>query len=353
VKSARARELADQVEDPSERFSAYYSVWVGHLTRGEPAPMREIAELFLREATARPDCPETLIAHRVFGCNCLQFGDFAGAHQHFQKTIEFYDRARHAGFADRFGQDPRASAEILDALALWVLGRVDESLCVADRALADAEPAGHAPTMAHALAYAAFLGLFRRNPEAVATYSQALADVVSRYNFPAYWAGMAVFLQGWGMSRLAEMRRGLAIYREQGRIWLLPEAVLAEAEASAGETDAALRRLGDGLASSERTEERLYEAKMHRIRGEILLKRDPADTAAAEQSLQGAIAIAQSQNARSFELRAALSLAKLYRAANRDADAHAVLAPAVEGFPPTQQFAELAEAQTLLSALNP
>ena len=93
-------------------------------------------------------------------------------------------------------------------------------------------------------------------------------------------------------------------------------------------------------------------AEIHRIRAEILLKRDPADTAAAEQALQAAIAVAQSQKARSFELRAALSLAKLYRAANRDVDAHAVLVPAVEGFPPTQQFPELAEAQTLLSALN-
>jgi predicted ATPase len=92
---------------------------------------------------------------------------------------------------------------------------------------------------------------------------------------------------------------------------------------------------------------------MHRIRAGILLKHDPADTAAAEQSLQAAIAIAQSQKARSFELRAALSLAKLYRAADRDADAHAVLAPAVDGFPPTQRFPELAEAQTFLAALNP
>src|SRR6516162_866592 len=91
---------------------------------------------------------------------------------------------------------------------------------------------------------------------------------------------------------------------------------------------------------------------MHRIRAEILLKRDPADTAAAEQSLQAAIAIAQSQKARSFELRAALSLAKLYRAANRDADAHIALAPAVEGFPPTQQFRELTEAQALLATLS-
>ena len=155
------------------------------------------------------------------------------------------------------------------------------------------------------------------------------------------------------MSRLAEMRRGLAIYREQGRIWLLPEAVLAEAEASAGETDAGLRRLDDTLAAMERTEERLYGAEMHRIRAEILLKRDLANTGAAEQSLQAAIAIAQSQKARSFELRAALSLAKLYRAANRDADAHAVLAPAVEGFPPTRQLPELTEAQTLLAAVSP
>jgi predicted ATPase len=103
----------------------------------------------------------------------------------------------------------------------------------------------------------------------------------------------------------------------------------------------------------ENTEQRWYEAEMHRTRGEILLKRDPADTATAERSLQTAIAIAQSQKARSFELRAALSLGKLYRAANRDANAHAVLAPAVEGFPPTQQFPELTEAQVLLSALSP
>jgi ATP/maltotriose-dependent transcriptional regulator MalT len=89
------------------------------------------------------------------------------------------------------------------------------------------------------------------------------------------------------MSRLAEMRRGLAIYREQGRIWLLPEAVLAEAEASAGENDAGLGRLDDALAELERTEERSYEAEMHRIRAEILLQREPANTAAAEQSLQG------------------------------------------------------------------
>jgi predicted ATPase len=357
---ARARELASREEDASERFSAYYGLWVGHLNRSEPAPMREMAELFLREATARPDCPETLVAHRISGITCFYFGDFAGAHDHYQKTIELYDPARHADFANRFGQDPRVVAETFDAITLWVLGRIDDSLRLADRALADAESAAHTPTMAYALLHAALLGLVRCNPEAVATDSQALADIVSRYDLPVLWASHAVFLQGWAKwsdgaeeSSLAEVRRGLAICREQGGRHILPshEAALAEAEASAGETDAGLRRLDDALAELEATENRWYEAEIHRIRGEILLKRDQANTAAAEQSLQAAIAIAQSQKARSFELRAALSLAKLYRSTGRDADAHAALAPAVGGFPPTEQFPELADAETLLSAL--
>jgi len=162
---ARARELASRVEDPSERFSAYYGLWVGHLTRGEHAPAREMAELFLREATAQPDCPEALVGHRVCGNTCWYLGDFAGAHDHFQKAIALYDQARHGDFANRFGQDPRAQAEANDALALWVLGRVDEALPLADRALADAKAAAHAPTLCHALASAAILGLVRYNPD--------------------------------------------------------------------------------------------------------------------------------------------------------------------------------------------
>jgi predicted ATPase len=358
---ARARELASRQEDASERFSAYYGLWLGNLNRCEPAPMREMAELFLREATARPDCPEALVAHRVCGAACLYFGDFASAHDHCQKTVELFDPARHGGFANRFGTDPHAVAKVCNALALWELGRVDEALPFAERALTDAESAAHAPTMVNVLFFAALLGFLRYNPETVATQGEALADIVSRYDLPAFWVGFAVFFQGWAKwsggaekSRVAEMRRGIAICREQGQlVWLsAAETALAIAEASAGETDAGLRRLDDALAELRENENRWYEAEMHRIRGKILLKRDAADTAAAEQSLQAAIAIAQSQKARSFELRAALSLAKLYRAANRDVDAHAVLAPALEGFPPTQQFPELTEAQALLSALS-
>ena len=324
--------------------------------------MREAAELFLREATSRPDFPEALVAHRACGNTCVYFGDFAGAHDHFQKTVQLYDPARHGDFANRFGQDPRAAAEIFDALALWVLGQIDDSLRCADRALADAKASTHVPTMSYVYYFRALLGLIRGKSEAITADSQALADIVSRYDLPDFLAGIAAFFQGstgWlrgeGEAGLAGMRRGIAIFRQQGMVYIVPsfEAALAEAEAGAGEVAAALRRLDDALADLGRTEQQWYEAETHRIRGEILLKRAPANTGAAEQSLQAAIAIAQSQKARSFELRAALSLAKLYRVAKRDADAHAVLAPAVEGFPPTRQFPELTEAQTLLGSRNP
>ena len=98
-------------------------------------------------------------------------------------------------------------------------------------------------------------------------------------------------------------------------------------------------------------EQRWFDAESHRVRGEILLKRDPANTAPAEEAFLTAIAVAQQQKARSFELRAALSLAKLYQSTGRAADAHAVLAPALEGFSPTPEFPEIEEAQKLLAAL--
>src|SRR4029077_13207692 len=124
------------------------------------------------------------------------------------------------------------------------------ALQLVDRALADADSAAHAPTMGHALQYAALLGLIRRNPEAVATYGQALADVVSRYDLPAFMAGMAAFFQGWtrwmrgeAEAGLAEMRKGIGISREQGVLYLLAlfEPPLAEAEARSGMTDGGLR----------------------------------------------------------------------------------------------------------------
>ena len=128
--------------------------------------------------------------------------------------------------------------------------------------------------------------------------------------------------------------------------------MLAELEAMTGGYDSALMHIDRGLAIADETEEHFTDPCLHRLRGECLLKREPGNSAPAEEAFQTAIAIAKQQGARSYELFASLSLARLYQSTGRPADAHAVLVPALEGFSPTPEMPEIAEAQTLLAAIE-
>jgi len=136
----------------------------------------------------------------------------------------------------------------------------------------------------------------------------------------------------------------------RGGVWF-SKALLAEREWRAQRVDGALARIDEALALARQGEGRSHLPFVHLLRGEILLKRDPADPAPAKEAFQTAIAIAQEQGARSWGLRAALSLARLYHSTGRPAEAHAVLVPALEGFSPTSEMPEIAEAQALLAGL--
>ena len=150
------------------------------------------------------------------------------------------------------------------------------------------------------------------------------------------------------------MRRGLALLSQQNATLFVPFLMLAlaRAEARTGDIGQALSTLDEGLAASERTSHRAFDAELYRARGEILLERHPSNPAPAEEAFKAAIAIAERQGVRSFGLRAALSLAKLYQSTARPADVHAVLAPALEGFSPTPEMPEIAEAMSLASRLG-
>jgi predicted ATPase len=165
-------------------------------------------------------------------------------------------------------------------------------------------------------------------------------------------------LEGWATaasseigSRLEDMRRGVATRRQQNTTIFdgLLKLALAETEARAGDPARAIAILDEALTTQDRMGCRAFEAELHRVRGDILLQRDPASPAPAEEAFRAAIAVAKQQATRSFELRAALSLAKLYQSTGRPAKAHAVLAPALEGFSPTPEMPEIAEAQALLA----
>jgi predicted ATPase len=183
---------------------------------------------------------------------------------------------------------------------------------------------------------------------------------LSQENAITQFTALGTLQSAWASARLdgrqtgaAELRQALAAYTDQGNKLFVPffQGLLAEIEAQ-DYAEGALTRIEEALALAGETGEHSSDAFLHRCQSEILLKRDPANTAPAEDAFLTAIAIAQQQKARSFELRAALDLARLYSSISRSADAHALLASALKGFSPTPEFPEIAEAQTLLTALT-
>jgi predicted ATPase len=251
----------------------------------------------------------------------------------------------------------RASARWHIGRWLWPLGEVDSAVRSMEAAKARASELTHVGTIAYCKMHAAMFEMMRDDFARAAPLATALAELAREHDLK-FWGACAAFVEGWTTTRddltagRAQMRHGLDLLNIVAFEGLFKGA-FAVAEARAGDYPAALATLDHAASVIERTGERWFDAELHRTRGEILVKQNPADPTPAEAAFLTAIAIAQQQKARSFELRAALSLAKLYQSTGRAGDAHAVLAPVLEGFAPTPEFPEIAEAQTLLTALKP
>ena len=218
----------------------------------------------------------------------------------------------------------------------------------------------HVGTLAVVRLHAALFELMRGDTQRAAPNALELARLAREHDLSLFRA-YSVFLEGWVTAAsgafgggLEHMRRGVELLREQNVLLFDGQLkiALAEAEVRAGDPDRAIAIVDEALATCGRAGNRAFEAELNRARGEILLKRDPANPAPAEEALVTAIAVAKRQATRSFELRAALALAKLHQSTGRPAEAHAVLGPALEGFSPTPEMPEIAEAQALLVAIE-
>jgi predicted ATPase len=255
--------------------------------------------------------------------------------------------------------DIGAAARGYLALTNWLLGEAGPARKLIEDAIARGGESGHAPTLAHAYTNKAEFDALRDDAEACRRAAESVLEVSRGHGLRLYLAMGALF-SAWASARLGdrvagttELRHALAAYVDQGNKLHVPfyQGLLAELEAEGQDAEGVLARINEALALAERTDLHWTDAVLHRIRGDILLKADPENPARAEEAYRTAIAVAGEQGARSFGLRAALSLAKFYQSTRRPAEAHAVLAPALEGFAPTREMPEIAEAKALLSQL--
>ena len=247
---ARARELAAQLDDPPERLSAYYGVWVGNLTRAEIAQAQETAEAFLKDATRRPGSPEAGIAHRSYGMTRWFQGDFVGARRHTERVLAIYDRERDRELAFRFGQDYGITAKSFLAFVLWPLGEIDRYRLVADEAVEEAMREGHVPTVYMVRnVITATLEMMRGDSARAMPHLQASFNLAREHGMQlplltaAYGLAWARWHAGVGdTGAVAEMRdRRELLSKIQYRLYdPLYAKLLAEVEAGAGHTESAL-----------------------------------------------------------------------------------------------------------------
>jgi predicted ATPase len=356
----RAREAAFGEKDAPERLAADFGLWAGSYTRGELPSTRTHAAAFLVGVEGKPDSPEAGVAHRAQGVTHWFAGEFPLARDHLERALALFQSGRDDDLAYRFGMDPGVPAMIYLGLTLWVLGETDRAVSLIERARERLARLTHAHTLALGTMQTAFFELMHGDRSRARTDASNLSRIVREHDLRLFRA-FGVFLEGWltaDSGALAEglegMRRGAENLRDQNALVLdgMIKMALSELEARVGNPDRALAVLDEALATSERLGFRAFEAELHRARGDLLLRRDADNLKLAEEAFQAAIGVARKQGARSFEMRAALALAKLYQSTERRAEAHALLATALEGFASSPEMPEIAEAQTLMERLT-
>ena len=321
--------------------------------------MRAHSADFLNDVQARPNSPEAGVAHRVAGATCWFAGEYREAKDHLERALAMFQPGRDDDLAFRFGQDQGVSAIAYLALVLWPLGEIDRAASFMSRMLARITSLTHGNTIALGHMFAAQFALMHGGPMRGKANSLELSRIASAHDL-AQFRAFGMFFDGWArvesdlLGGLDGMRRGVDSLRAQNILIFdgLVKIALARTEAEAGDPGRAAAILDEALATADRLGHRTFEAELHRARGEILLKQNPAIPALVEEAFLTAIAVAKQQGARSFELCAALELAKLFQSTARPAEAYGVLTAALKGFAQTRELPEIEETLEMIAAIE-
>jgi predicted ATPase len=359
---ARARALCEQVPEAPPLFPVLRGLWAFHLVRSELGKARELAGRLFSLAQEAQDPAQVLQGRQALAVTSFFLGEPAATREHMEHGVALYDPKQHSGQTYIYGQDPGVICLAFGAVALWLLGYPDRAAERSREAVALGEELGQPGTLALALHFAAMLQQYRRDGPAVQKSGEAATALSTEHGFSLWLAGSLV-MGGWGLAEqgqtsggIAQLRRGLTDWVATGsetyQTYFL--ALLAEALGKEGRCEEGLGVLAEALALMHGTGEVFHGAELHRLWGEFLLRQEPAEAACgeAESCFHRALDTAQRQQARSLELRAAMSLTRLYRKQGRRAEARPMLAACYDWFTEGFDTPDLREAKALLDRLS-
>ncbi|MFN7944133.1 MAG: protein kinase [Blastocatellia bacterium] len=355
----RARELARQLGDPPELWTIMVGQWRSYLVGGDNNMARKLGEEFL--AQVRTQAPAaTIWGHQMMTSGCNYRGEFAAACAHAKEMLAVWNPQPHYGEAVVYaGENPVMIGLFMGAASLWNLGCPDQALQQSQQALALARQEASPFGLALATFLAAELHISRREPQRVREMAEDCLALSAEHGFPQ-WQANGYICRGWALvaagqrtAGVAQMREGLtamhAFEADLGRSRYL--ALLGEACGATGQIAEALSLLTEAQAFAEQYGEHFFQAEIYRLRGELLLQSE-APHAAVEECFLQAIKVAQQQQAKSLELRAVMSLARLWQRQGKAAEAQQMLAAIYGWFTEGFDTADLQDAKALLVELQ-
>jgi predicted ATPase len=355
----RAYALCQHLEDTAHLLAVLHGLHRFYYNSGEWHVARELAGQMVTLAQQSSDPVRHTEAHRALGLVLWYLGEFAPAHAQMEQGLACYDRQQHGTHLQRSGQDDGVLCMGYTALSLWLVGAPAQAHRRMVQTLELAHALAHPFSLTYVLFFAAMLSQFQRQAAVVQERAERLMALAAQQGFPVY-LNLGRLLHGWALTvqgqadvGLAQLQQGLASY--QATRGVLAQhyfvALLADAHGTCGHRAEGLRLVDEALAAVPRSG-RFWEAELYRQRGDLLRLDNPTARATdAEACFQQAVRIAQRQGARALELRAALSLSRLWQHQGRRVAARALLAPVYGWFTEGFDTADLQDAKALLAEL--
>jgi class 3 adenylate cyclase/predicted ATPase len=350
--------LGEPPEDPLLLLSVLYGIWAANLVAGNGNAMYALATEFFALTEKHGATAPRMIGHRLKGVTLVQAGNIAEGLMHFDRALALYDPAEHRPLATRFGQDVRVAILSFRPLTLWLLGYPKAALADSEQAFRYAREIGHAATLMYALTITTYANILWGNyatATAQANELVALADEKGSFPWKAYGMmhqGCILAMTGETSNAVQTISSGINALRATGSALFVPWnlSCLAMAYAELGQFEEAWRCIGEATIV-ETNGERWSEAEISRTAGEIALMSREPNAAKAEEYFEQALAVARKQQAKSWELRAAMSIARLWRDQGKRQQAHDLLAPVYGWFTEGFDTLDLKQAKTLLDDL--